>query len=187
MPDYRRYFVPGGMYFFTVVTHLRRPILTTPLGRACLHTALATVRRRWPFELTAIVLLPNHLHTIWTLPEGDAAYPRRWRRIKDEFTRSFLQGGGEEGPRSTSRRKRKERGIWQRRAWEHTIRDEHDFERHMDYIHYNPVKHGLVACPMDWPYSSIHRLVKEGVYPRNWGCVRDGLLDFSDLNQSAME
>jgi putative transposase len=187
MSRYLRYFVPGAMYFFTVVTHQRRGILATDLGRACLHNALETIRTRWPFDLTAIVLLPDHLHTVWTMPLGDAHYPRRWRRLKEEFTEAFLQGGGQEGTVSASRRKRKERGIWQRRYWEHTLDDESDFERHMDYIHYNPVKHGFVKCPRDWPYSSFHRLVKEKIYAENWGCVENGPLDFSDLDETAME
>jgi putative transposase len=187
MSRYLRYFVRGGMYFFTVVTHERRPILTTDLGRACLHNALETIRAGLPFNLTAIVLLPDHLHTIWTMPPGDAGYSRRWRRIKEEFTEAFLQGGGQEGTVSASRRKRQERGIWQRRFWEHTLEDEGDFERHMDYIHYNPVKHGFVKCPGNWPYSSFHRLVKEKVYPESWGCVENGPLDFKDLDETAME
>jgi putative transposase len=121
------------------------------------------------------------------MPAGDADYPLRWRRIKEEFTEAFLQGGGQEGMLSASRCKRKERGIWQRRYWEHTLDDEGDFERHMDYIHYNPVKHGLVKCPRDWPYSSFHRLVKENVYPENWGCVENGPLDFGDRDETAMK
>jgi putative transposase len=187
MARYLRYFVPGGMYFFTVVTHERRPILTTELGRVCLRNALETIRASWPFEITAIVLLPDHLHTIWALPSGDDRYSFRWRRIKEEFTEAFLRGGGTEGIVSASRRKRKERGIWQRRYWEHTLDEECDFERHMDYLHYNPVKHGYVTCPCDWPYSSFHRLVKDGIYPANWGCVEHGPLDFADLKETAME
>ena len=184
MPDYRRYFVPGATYFFTVVTHERKPFLTTPLARRCLRESMAAVRARRPFELTAIVLLPDHLHALRTLPAGDAAYSVRWKRIKEEFTQRYLQAGGAEGQRSASRQRRKERGIWQRRFWEHTIHDEDDFERHVDYIHYNPVKHGLVSCPRDWPYSSFHRWVKLGVYTNYWG---SGPMHFNDLAESAME
>jgi putative transposase len=115
MPNYRRLLVPGGSYFFTVVTHGRRRFLTDPLARAALHEAIATVQRWQPFAMPAIVLLPNHLHTIWTLPPGDAGNSGRWRLIKAEFTDRYLKRGGVEGPRSPSRIKRKERGIWQRR------------------------------------------------------------------------
>ena len=187
MSDYRRYFVPGGTYFFTVVTHLRRRFLTDTIARECLRDALETIQAKRPFEIQAIVLLPDHLHTIWTLPRGDAAYPVRWRRIKQEFTERYLAARGREGPRSASRKKRKERGIWQRRYWEHTIQDEDDFERYFDYTHYNPVKHDLVPCPKDWPHSSFHRWVAAGVYPQDWGCAANGPLDFSDLDESAME
>jgi putative transposase len=150
-----------------------------------LHAAIATIRAKWPFDLTGIVLLPDHLHTIWTLPPGDVAFSRRWWRIKGEFTALFLKGGGSEGKCSASRRKRKERGVWQRRFWEHAIRDENDFERHMDYLHYNPVKHGLVGRPCDWPYSSFHRWVQMGIYPPDWGCACP--IEFPDLDETAME
>jgi putative transposase len=187
MPNYRRFFVPGGCYFFTVVTHRRRPFLTDDLARNCLHTAITTVRKNHPFELPAMVLLPDHLHAIWTLPAGDLGYSTRWRRIKEEFTELFLEQGGIESTRSTSRVRRHERGIWQRRFWEHAIRDEQDLERHFDYIHYNPVKHRLVRYPSEWPRSSFHRWVEAGNYPLNWGCVANGPMLFDDLDQTAME
>jgi putative transposase len=187
MPDYRRYFVPGGSYFFTVVTHRRRRFLTTDLARQCLRSAIEEVRAGRPFEMPALVLLPDHLHVLWTLPPGDAAYAVRWKRIKEEFTLRYLEGGGEEGDRSASRQKRNERGVWQRRYWEHTCDDEDDFQRHFDYIHYNPVKHGLVRSPRDWPYSSFHRWAAAGVYEPHWGAAHLGRLDFSDLDETAME
>jgi putative transposase len=182
--EYHRLFIPAGTYFFTLVTHARAPFLIRALARRCLHDAIAKIAAKRPFALDAIVLLPDHLHAIWTLPPHDEAYSVRWKRIKEEFTRGFIAAGGREGRRSDSRVKRKERGVWQRRFWEHLIRDEDDLERHFDYLHYNPVKHGLVASPLDWPYSSFHRWVEKGVYKRNWG---SGILDFSDLDESAME
>jgi putative transposase len=130
---------------------------------------LTACRQRWPFRIEAMVLLPDHLHANWSLPRGDTNYPTRWAWIKKEFTKTWLAGGGREHPTSASRRENRRRGVWQRRYWEHTVQDDLDFERHCDYIHYNPVKHGLVACPADWPYSSFHRFVKRGAYPPHWG------------------
>jgi putative transposase len=187
MSTYRRYFVPGGTYFFTVVTHERRRFLTQPISRQCLREALKCIRAKRHFEMPAIVLLPDHLHVIWTLPEGDTAYSVRWKRIKEEFTIKYIQAGGEEGPRTNSRLLRKERGIWQRRFWEHTIKDDDDFEQHFNYVHYNPVKHGLVKGPRDWPYSSFHKWVKLGVYQPDWGCLDDGPVTFRNLHESEME
>ena len=187
MPDYRRYFVAGGTYFFTVVTHRRRRFLTTDLARECLREAIAVVRSRRAFEMHAVVLLPNHLHAIWSLPRGDNDYSTRWRRIKAHFTESYLARGGREGHLSASRNKRGERGIWQRRFWEHLIRDEFDFERHFDYVHYNPVKHRLVNCPRDWPHSTFAHFVTTGIYQRQWGCREQGTIDFDDLDATAME
>lgn len=187
MPSYRRFHVPGAAVFFTVVTHQRRRFLTGPLARRCLRAAVVAVRAECPFETAAMVLLPDHLHALWVLPPGDAAYARRWRRIKGEFTGRYLAEGGEEGPRSDSRLHRRERGLWQRRFWEHTIRDEEDFEQHCHYIHYNPVKHGLVRCPRDWPYSSFHRWVRRRAYPRDWGCGTSGPVAFDFLNVDEME
>jgi putative transposase len=184
MPNYRRFFVPGASVFFTVVTHERRPILTSDCARRCLHQAILTVQGRYPFENCAFILLPDHLHAIWNLPRGDAAYSLRWRRIKEEFTLAYRAAGGTEGERSRSRRARQERGVWQRRFWDHVLRDETDLERHFDYIHYNAVKHGLVTRPADWPYSTFHRYVERGFYQLEWGSAP---LSIAGLDETAME
>ena len=139
MSDYRRNYVPGGTYFFTCVTHCRCPILTTDLGRKCLREAVLKVQADHPFDIVAIVLLPEHWHTIWTLPQHDARYPLRWMRIKEEFTEAWLRAG--ELPQSLSRKKHRQRGIWHKRYWEHTVSDEDDLKRCLDYIHWNPCKH----------------------------------------------
>jgi putative transposase len=169
MPNYRRNYVAGGTYFFTLVTHQRAPILTTPLGRSCLRKALQMEQLQSPFEIFAIVLLPDHLHTVWTLPRGDADYSLRWAGIKERFTRMYRAGGGRPGKVSESRRKRREQGVWQRRFWEHTCRDDQDLNRFVDYLHWNPRKHGLVARVRDYPWSSFHRFVREGQYDVEWG------------------
>jgi putative transposase len=169
MPEYRRCYVPGGTFFFTVVAADRRPIMATDLARRCLHHAIEEVRVVWPFQLIAIVLVPEHIHAIWTLPQGDVRYPLRWKRIKEIFTRQYLDHGGHEARRDASRIRQGERGVWQRRYWEHTVRDEEDLKRCVDYVHWNPKKHGLVADVADWPWSSFHRFVKLGEYDRNWG------------------
>jgi putative transposase len=126
MPNYRRAHAPGAMYFFTIVTNRRAPILVSDLARRCLRSAFLGARARWPFEITAVVLLPDHLHAIWSLPRGDAEYPRRWSWIKHDFTLKWLQGGGAEKAVSRAQQRARRRGIWQRRYWEHLIRDEQD-------------------------------------------------------------
>ncbi|PKN96167.1 MAG: transposase [Chloroflexi bacterium HGW-Chloroflexi-5] len=168
MPEYRRFRVEGGIYFFTVVTYHRRPILIEPIARKLLRNAWEDTQRRFPFETIAICLLPDHFHCIWKLPERDSNYAIRWKEIKYRFTVGYLKeiGPGEE--RNKSRQKRQEAAIWQRRYWEHTIDSEEDFENHFDYIHYNPLKHGLVKKAVDWEWSSFHRYVKEGIYDANW-------------------
>lgn len=165
MVTYRRVRVVGGTYFFTVVTHERRPWLCDPKAREALRNAVDAVRSRRPFEVDAWVLLPDHMHCLWSLPEGDHDFSTRWRLIKAMTTKTL----GVEGPVSESREKRKEGGLWQRRYWEHAIRDDEDFERHCDYIHYNPVRHGLARAPGDWPFSTFRRFVKRGLYPGDWG------------------
>ncbi len=169
MPQYRRNFVPGGTYFFTVVTAQRRPILTTDLGRRCLREAIHEVKTKFAFSIHAMVLLPDHFHTIWILPRGDSGFPTRMRRIKTEFTNRYLALGGCETKTSESRIKKQERGVWQRRYWEHTIRDEDDLNHCTDYIHWNPCKHNLVEFPRDWLWSSYHRFVRDGEYDDSWG------------------
>ena len=174
MPEYRRTYVPGGTLFFTLVTDERAPILATPEARVCLRAAITQTQARWLFEIRAVVLLPDHLHTIWTLPDGDADFSRRWAFLKKQFTRAWLAGGGAEQATSRSRQRNRRRGVWQRRFWEHAIRDEADFVRHCDYIHYNPVKHGLVGCPHDWAYSTFRRFVQEKRYEPDWRCACRG-------------
>jgi putative transposase len=163
MANYRRNFAVGGTYFFTVnLADRRRTLLTEHIG--LLRASFRSVRARHPFTIEAAVILPEHLHTIWTLPDGDADFATRWRLIKSTFSRNLA-------PReavSASRAAKSERGIWQRRYWEHTVRDDDDFARHLDYIHFNPVKHGHAARVHDWPYSSFHRWVRLGAYPKDW-------------------
>jgi len=164
LPEYRRIKQAGGTYFFTVVTHGRRPILTFPEVRQALREAIFQVRQTIPFSIEAWVLLPDHLHTIWTLPEPDDRIAVRWALIKSYVTKRCRHFTTKENV-SKSRSRRKEGSVWQRRFWEHVIRDETDFHRHLDYLHWNPVKHGYAKTPMDWPYSTIHRFVAHGLYP----------------------
>lgn len=159
--EYRLNYQDGGVYFFTVVTQSRQPILIEHIDR--LRDAFSHVQERFPFKIDAIVVLPDHLHTIWRLPEGDHNYSRRWMVLKRKFS-----SGLSPGIRSPSQQSKREKGIWQRRFWEHTLRDEEDWRRHMDYIHYNPVKHGYAALPQQWRYSSFARAVRQGWYPPDW-------------------
>jgi putative transposase len=169
MPEYRRNYIKGGVYFFTLVTDKRRPFLTSSLARKCMHESIEKVQRKRPFELNAIVLLSDHLHSIWTLPPDDDDYSTRWSLIKKEFTVRYLDAGGQEGMGNESRLRKRERAIWQRRFWEHTCRDEDDHKRCLDYLHYNPVKHGLATRVRDYEWSSFHRYVRLGEYPLDWG------------------
>ncbi len=169
MPNYRRNFIPGGTFFFTVVTHQRRPILTLDASRDSLHRVIRDIRKKRPFELLAIVLLPDHLHAVWTLPAGDAKYSLRSAQIKEGFTRLHINSGGEEGRATASRSAHRERAVWQQRFWEHTCRDEEDLKRCVDYVHWNPVKHGLARSVGEYPWSSFHRFVREGEYDPDWG------------------
>ena len=156
MSDYRRVYVPGGTYFFTAVTADRRPWLGSPDGLDAFRTAYRRVVRDRPFETIAVVVLPDHVHCIWRLPDGDAAFASRWKRLKRRTT-ELLRVRGHEGP------------FWQKRYWERLIRDEADLHVHMDYVHYNPVRHGLVARASDWSASSIHRYIRSGWYAADWG------------------
>ncbi len=169
MPNYRRSLNEGSVFFFTVVTFKRRPFLIQPESREALRKGIETARKNGPFSIDAWVLLPDHLHCIWTLPEGDTDFPRRWNVIKATYSRIMKRQLHDTAKRTLSRHKRRELTIWQRRYWEHRIRDADDFQRHMDYIHFNPVKHGVVASVRDWPYSTFHRHVAEGMYGKNWG------------------
>jgi putative transposase len=164
MPQYIRAFVPGGTFFFTVTLLERgRQLLTEHI--ASLREVFKAARQRRPFSIEAIIILPDHLHCIWTLPFGDADFSTRWHDIKARFAAQIPRG-----ERLSGRRLEKgERGIWQRRFWEPVIRDERDYEPHADYIHYNPVKHGQVTRVADWPYSSFHRYVQRGIYDLEWG------------------
>ena len=176
MPNYIRTFSPGGTFFFTVVTYQRRPWLCLEEAREALSHAIKTVRKPRPFIIDAIVLLPDHLHCIWTLPDGDHDFSTRWRLIK-MLAAKKCRSISSKFPEPVSRIKRKERDLWQRRFWKHTIRDERDFAIHCDYIHYNPVKHELCGFPGEWPYSSFRRYVASGLYEENWGRFKEPLID----------
>lgn len=163
MPNYRRNRVEGGSYFFTANLRDRRSdLLVTEI--AALRSAVRAALDNHPFHIDAWVVLPDHMHCLWTLPPGDCDFPVRWQTIKARFSQSV--------PRPKASRPslvhKRESGIWQRRYWEHTIRDDRDYAAHMDYIHFNPVKHGLAARPADWPYSSFQKCVALGMYPTNW-------------------
>jgi putative transposase len=163
MTDYRRAFVTGGCYFFTVVTQDRRPLFADAESVARLREGFRRVKAAHPFEIDAVAILPDHLHVVWRLPEGDADYPLRWRKIKHYFS-----VGMDPGAERASLSRRREKGVWQRRYWEHVVRDELDWQRHVDYVHFNPVKHGYVVRPGDWPYSSFSHAVAAGWYPAGW-------------------
>jgi putative transposase len=174
MSDYRRYFVPGGNYFFTLVSYRRRPQFAHPGALERLREAVASVQREQPFRFLAAVVLPNHMHFLWTLPSGDADFSRRIGRMKVHFTRSCGERASSLVDRSPSRRSHRESDVWQRRFWEHSIDEEGELGAFLDYIHYNPVKHGLTSCPHAWPASSFSRWVALGLYEKSWGCCCDG-------------
>lgn len=162
MVNYRRNRVLGGTYFFTVTLRDRRA-QTLVENIDVLRKAFRETRREKLFVIEAMVVLPNHLHVMWTLPPDDDDYAGRWRSIKSRFTHALVKARVE-----ISRNAKGEYDLWQRRYWEHTLRDELDLARHMDYIHFNPVKHGLVERAGDWPYSSFHRFVRRGLCPTDW-------------------
>jgi len=176
MSDYRRARIPGGTYFFTVVTHKRQPLLTDPRCQKILADVIREVQLAHPFTMDAWVYLPDHWHCVWTLPECDTDYSKRWGLIKAKFSqqaKSFLQ---KEGFCPEARSRKREMAIWQRRFWEHVIRDDADLRTHLDYMHYNPVKHGFVERVRDWPHSSFYQCVSQGMYDVDWGenvCVAD--------------
>jgi putative transposase len=175
MVHYRRNLIPGGTFFFTVTLADRRSkILVEQI--ACLRSTFREVRRRRPFTIDAIVVLPDHLHIVMTLPRKDSDFSGRWRHIKSLFTRNVVAQGV-----TIKRNQRGEYPLWQRRFWEHTVRDEADLANHVDYIHYNPVKHSLVSRVSDWPFSSFHRYVRHGLLPEDWaGVVEGGTGDFGE-------
>ncbi|BBL69448.1 REP-associated tyrosine transposase [Methylogaea oryzae] len=164
MSDYRRYRVPGGTYFFTVnlLERYANDLLTRHVD--ILREVVRETRHRRPFHIDAWVVLPEHLHCVWTLPPGDVDNANRWRIIKQQFSKALPVTER----RSAVRIARGERGIWQRRFWDHVIRDDADYAAHIDYCHINPIKHGLVKHVADWPYSTFHRYVEQGIYPANW-------------------
>ena len=176
MPDYRRAWHPGGTYFFTVNLLQRQgnDLLTRYIE--LLRAVVKSGRQRHPFKIHGWVVLPEHLHCVIELPPDDTNHATRWRLIKMEFSKAL--------PRterlSAVRTRREERGIWQRRYWEHLIRGERDYRAHMDYVHINPVKHGLVGRVADWPYSTFHNMVAEGMYPVNWAGGNDSELEYGD-------
>ena len=167
MSHYRRS-KHGVLFFLTWVTHNRRDIFSHSSARDLLRNAIEATRRDHPWETEAIVLLPDHLHMLWRLPETDNDYSRRMGVIKKRFTRAYLASGGAEGEVSASQKRQGNRGIWQKRFWEHSIRDARDFYMHIDYIHANPVKHGHVEFARDWPHSSFHRYIELGWYESDW-------------------
>ena len=163
MTNYRRIFVPGATWFFTVNLQKRHNHLLVE-NIDLLRAAFRYVKQRKPFQVEAVVIMPDHLHCIWRLPPEEKDYPIRWNMLKGHFSHAMPR----DEKISTSRRKRRERGVWQRRFWAHLLTDQADFNNHVDYIHWNPVKHGVVERVVDWPHSSFHRYVKEGVYPADW-------------------
>ena len=173
MSHYRRIDCKGATWFFTVVTYQRRTFLCDERVRKALRAAVRKVQSRYPFKIDAWVLLPDHFHCIWTLPYLDSNFSLRIRLLKRYLTQVCSCFLHQDKLSTPSRRRRKESTIWQRRYWEHHIRNEKDFGHHMDYIHYNPVKHGLCQSPLDWPFSTIHRLTEQGVYPEGWASDPD--------------
>jgi len=164
MSRYRRLKIEGGVFFFTVALANRSSdLLVREINR--LRSAYVSAQTRFPLKTVAICVLPDHLHAIWSLPPEDVDFPLRWNLIKSGFSRGLPASAN----RSESKIARREKGIWQRRYWEHAIRHDADLARHVDYIHFNPVKHGYVTKVCDWPHSSFHRFVTEGILPPDWG------------------
>lgn len=176
MPNYRRLWRPGGTYFFTVTLLERHGNDLLVRHIDALRQAVREVKRVHPFTIHGWVVLPDHLHCVIELPEGEHDFALRWRLIKMVFSKKVPKGEHV----SASRAKRNERGLWQRRYWEHLIRDEADFTAHMDYVHINPLKHGLVTRVADWPYSTFHHLVANGIYPADWAGSDEHLPDYRD-------
>ena len=167
MPNYRRTRIAGGTYFFTVVTFRRFPLLASSSAISALESSFGAVMACHPFTVEAMVIMPDHLHCIWTLPDGDHDFSTRWRLVKAGFSRANQRSPVERIPSSLLRKK--EKGVWQQKFWEHCIRDDMDFNAHCDYIHYNPVKHRLAQSPAEWQHSTFGLFVQAGFYPRDWG------------------
>ncbi|MFO0794513.1 MAG: transposase [Candidatus Brocadiaceae bacterium] len=172
--QYRRSKAQGATFFFTLVTFQRNKILCYEENVALIKESFQYIIRQHPFRIRAFILLPEHIHCIWTLPENDNNYSVRWSLIKGYFSRHC--NGKYKGVQTASMFSKSEQAVWQRRFWEHQIRNADDFIKHVEYIHYNPVKHKLVNSPRDWPYSSFHRYVKQGIYDGDWGEGRE--IDF---------
>jgi putative transposase len=169
MTEYRRTYIPGVSWFFTVNLAQRKGnhLLVDHIDE--LRQAFQYTKEKYPYRLDAVVVLPDHLHCIWTLPPDDSNYSMRWNLLKGRFSRAIARGERI----SKSRQNRRERGVWQRRFWGHLIRDQEDFNHHVDYIHWNPVKHGWVKQVSDWRHSSFHDYVARGIYAKNWCCDRE--------------
>ena len=176
MPRYRRAKHSGGTFFFTVVTYRRRPLFDQEAARNVLREVVRRVRTNYPFTIDSWVLLPNHIHCVWTLPQGDDRFSMRWSLIKSLFSKEAEGRYHMSEWMNDSKRKHREATIWQRRFWEHQIRDDQDYRSHIDYLHFNPVKHRLVGRVRDWPFSTFHRYVRLGVYPEDWGGDMDEVL-----------
>lgn len=198
MSDYRRYWVPGGTYFFTLVTHQRKPLFADPANIERLRQAATRVQHEQPFDFVAAVVLPDHMHFLWSLPPGDCNYAKRIGRLKVFFTQSLREtmqiATGRQDPSryltNNSRQKHRESDVWQRRFWEHTLDDEEELPNYLDYIHYNPVKHRLASCPHVWPASSFNRWVSQGLYDTQWGCScqgRDGTVSLPNIDDTMGE
>ena len=169
MPEYRRVKLKGSTYFFTLVTYQRQRIFSSPEPISLLTDSINRIKTYHPFIIEAYCILPDHIHFIWTLPEDDNNYSMRISQIKRRFTNEYSKRFEISIEKNESRQKRKESTIWQRRFWEHWIRDENDLNRHIDYIHYNPVKHGLVNSVKEWKHSSFFDFVEMGYYDPDWG------------------
>jgi len=175
MPNYRRAFIPGGCWFFTVNLLDRRQTLLVD-HIEILREALAATRRSRPFAIDAFVVLPDHLHAVWSLPPGDCDFSTRWRLIKSRFARAMPK----REQLGAARIARNERGVWQHRFWEHLVRDEADYARHVEYCYISPLKHRFVTQVRDWPYSSFHRDVRAGIFPTDWGGDTETSGDFGE-------
>jgi putative transposase len=175
MPNYRRVFIPGGSWFFTVnLLERRQKLLATYIQP--LRLVIAKTKRTYPFRIEALVILPDHFHAVLTLPPGDSDFPTRIRLIKSRFAKALPKTER----LSAVREKKRERGIWQRRYWEHYIRDERDLRNHVAYCYYNPVKHGLVTTPRNWPHSTYHRDVRAGRFEEDFDLARLRATNFGE-------